>query len=342
MKINLLNFDRKKMRNFFISINEKYFHADQIFKWIYHYNYNNFDKMSNLSKKLRKKLKKIACIKSPIIINKKKSIDNSVKYIMKIDNKFIETVYIPEKNRNTICISSQIGCSLKCSFCSTGDIGFYRNLYVSEIIGQILNINKKLKKKKITNIVIMGMGEPLLNLKNIITSINIMKDNYGFNISKYRIRLSTVGITPGLKKLRKSIDVPLALSLHAPNNKLRSKIIPVNKKYNINEILNEIKKYLKISKTNKKKITIEYIMLKNINDSIKIANQLIKILNNIPSKINLIPFNYYNKSNYFSSNNKKILKFYNFLKKKNFIVTIRKNRGNDINAACGQLSLQDI
>ncbi|WP_343190478.1 23S rRNA (adenine(2503)-C(2))-methyltransferase RlmN [Buchnera aphidicola (Mollitrichosiphum nigrofasciatum)] len=337
MKINLLNFDRIKMRDFFISINEKYFHADQIMKWIYNHNCYDFNKMTNLSIRLRQKLIHRTTLRIPKIIKKLNSNDGTIKFLMQIDTNYIETIYIPEKKRNTICVSSQVGCVLKCDFCATGYMGFKRNLQVSEIIGQILNIKKKKSRKKL-NIVFMGMGEPLLNFNNVITAVKIMLDPLGMCISKYNITLSTVGIIPGLEKLKNTIDIRLAISLHAPNNKLRSKIVPINKKYNIESILSTAKNYLNTSKTNKGGVTIEYVMLKDINDNIKFAQELVELLKNIPSKINLIPWNYNQYSKYCVSTYEQMHKFANILLKKGYIVKIRKNRGADINAACGQLS----
>lgn len=341
MKINLLNLDRKNMEKYFAKINEKPFRASQIMKWIYHNYSNNFDEMTNISKNLKNKLKQTSVIHPPKILKKYYSIDGTIKWILEIDKQQIESIYIPSKKRATLCISSQIGCYLNCDFCLTGKQGFNRNLYVSEIIGQIWTIKKKIKSSKrklpkITNITIMGMGEPLLNLNNIITSINIMADKFGFSFSNKHITLSTAGIAPAIKKIS-STNISLAVSLHATNNIIRNKIMPINKKYNIKTLLKSIKYFLKKSK-NKNHITIEYIMLKNINDQKHHANKLIKILRGIKAKINLIPFNSFKESTYKSSSIEKINIFSNILKKSGIISTIRKSRGNDIYAACGQLS----
>ncbi|MCR3756370.1 MAG: 23S rRNA m(2)A2503 methyltransferase/tRNA m(2)A37 methyltransferase [Candidatus Westeberhardia cardiocondylae] len=346
-KINLLNLNKKNLKKFFLSIGETAFRANQVMKWIYHDYCNDFNKMTNISKKLKKKLNSLAEIYAPKIINTLYSSDGTIKWIMQTKSQKTETIYIPEKKRNTLCISSQIGCILKCTFCASGQQKFQRNLTISEIIGQIWRIKKIFHKKieknikhyrKITNIVIMGIGEPLLNIKNIIPAINIMLDDLGFGISKRKITISTSGIPSAIEKLSHKTDVVLALSLHAPTDKIRNKIMPINKKYNINSCLSSIYNYLKTSKANKGKITIEYVMLQNINDNIQHAHQLAKLLKKIPCKINLIPWNQIPGSYYQCSSNIQINNFFNILKKYNLIVTIRKTRGNDIHASCGQLT----
>ncbi|ABJ90648.1 bifunctional tRNA (adenosine(37)-C2)-methyltransferase TrmG/ribosomal RNA large subunit methyltransferase RlmN [Buchnera aphidicola] len=344
-KINLLNFNLKKMINFFIKIGEKKFRAIQITDWIYKKQNIKFDQMSNLNFFLKKKLNNIAVIKIPKCIKKIKSIDGTIKWKFLCNKEFIETIYIPEKKRATLCISSQVGCQLKCNFCATGQLGYKRNLLVSEIIGQIWYVINKIKKynskKKnfppIKNIVMMGMGEPLLNLKNIIIAIDIILGNYGFNFSKNKVTLSTSGIVPAINKIAGKIDISLAVSLHASNNTIRNKIMPINKIYNIQLLLESIKNYLKKSSANKGIVTIEYVMLSKINDFQHHAIELSNLLKNIPCKINLIPWNPIKNSSYICSSSKNIINFANFLRKKGFIVIIRKNRGSDIQAACGQL-----
>ncbi|XZR52888.1 MAG: 23S rRNA (adenine(2503)-C(2))-methyltransferase RlmN [Enterobacteriaceae bacterium] len=340
-KINLLGINYQKIFFLFIILGEKSFKAKQIIKYIYTFYNKNLNLVKNISKKTLKKISKILHIYNLNIIETKYSFDGTIKFIMKINKKKIETVYIPEKNRFTLCISSQIGCFVGCKFCFTGNQGFNGNLYTSEIISQIWNVIKFIKKKKlnyITNIVIMGMGEPLLNFKNIVSSLLIIRHKYCFNFSKRCITLSTVGIIPALNKLKNLIDIKLAISLHASNNKIRNTIIPINKKYNIENILISAKKYIKNSKANKNGVTIEYVMLNGINDKYKYAHQLAYILKNISCKINLIPWNKFFKSIYKCSSKKRINNFSKILLKYGFIVTIRKNRGVDINAACGQLS----
>ncbi|MCW5197236.1 23S rRNA (adenine(2503)-C(2))-methyltransferase RlmN [Buchnera aphidicola] len=341
-KINLLNFDRCKMKNFFCSIGEKTFSSDQVMMWIYHNFCHDFNKMTNISIKLRKKLQNMSIIKFPKFVKQYNSIDGTIKWLVNVDNQIIETVYIPEKKRGTLCISSQVGCILNCHFCATGQQKFIRNLLVSEIIGQVWMAKKKINEMKnypkITNIVMMGMGEPLLNLNNVVVALKIMSDNLGFNISKKKITISTSGIIPALQKLPNMIDVKLALSLHAPNDIVRNQIMPINKKYNIISLLKTVSKFLKKSKVNKKGITIEYVMLHQINDTLFHAQELIKILQHVPNKINLIPWNNFQNSKFLCSTSIQIEKFSNFLINKGFLTTIRKPRGQDIRAACGQLT----
>lgn len=344
-KINLLNFDLKEMSIFFLKLGEKKFRAQQIMNWIYKKYCNNFKEMNNLNFLLKKKLYEISYIKTPKLINFKYSLDGTIKWIFQVKKKFIETIYIPEKNRATLCISSQIGCILNCSFCATGKMEYQGNLEVSEIIGQIWYIIKNIKeknkkfniKKKITNIVLMGMGEPLLNIKNVFKSVNIMLGQYGFGFSKHKITLSTSGISPAINKMIGNIDISLAISLHASNNKIRNKLMPINKIYNIQEVLKSVKNYLKYSKANRGMVTIEYVMLHKINDRIKNAKELSVLLKEIPCKINLIPWNPIKNISYASSKSIVIKNFCKFLTNKGFITTIRKNRGLDIQAACGQL-----
>ncbi|QCI18826.1 23S rRNA (adenine(2503)-C(2))-methyltransferase RlmN [Buchnera aphidicola] len=337
-KINLLNLSPKKMQLFLTSMGAKNFTSEQIMKWIYNYHCYDFNKMLNISKIIRQKLNQNSYINISNFSEEKISSDGTIKWITSLKNQKVETVYIPEEKRSTLCISSQIGCSLKCDFCATGKQGFNRNLTVSEIVSQILQAKKKLKNKKITNIVFMGMGEPLLNLNNVVTVLEIILNKNGFGLSKRRITLSTAGIIPAIDKLSQKIDVNLAVSLHASNNSIRDLIMPINKKYNIESLLNSVSRYLKNSSANHNGVTIEYVMLKNINDSIENAYELADILKKIPSKINLIPWNSFKNSNFISSTTNRINTFANILRNKGFNTTIRKNRGKDINAACGQLT----
>ncbi|MCW5196696.1 23S rRNA (adenine(2503)-C(2))-methyltransferase RlmN [Buchnera aphidicola (Pemphigus obesinymphae)] len=342
-KINLLNLHYHKMCNFFLSIGEKKFCADQMMNWIYREYCDDFDKMTNISKVLRKKLKNICVIKAPRFVEENLSVDGTIKWKAAVNNNLIETVYIPEKNRSTLCVSTQIGCILGCKFCSTGQIKFRGNLKVSEIVGQIWNairrirFNQSKKKRPVTNIVFMGMGEPLLNLKNVVNSLKIILNNFGFNISKNKVTISTAGIVPALNKLSSMIDVNLAVSLHAPNDLIRNQIMSINKKYNIQNLLRAVNRYLSVSKANRGGVTIEYVMLDHVNDEIIHAEELALLLKETPSKINLIPWNVFPNSIYKSSHPKRIEKFASILTKKGFFTIIRKNRGTDINAACGQL-----
>ncbi|BAC24717.1 yfgB [Wigglesworthia glossinidia endosymbiont of Glossina brevipalpis] len=343
-KINILGKTREELYDFFIKIGEEKFRAEQIMKWIYKRYCDDVSLMTDFSKNLKNKLKNIIKIDHLDIESENISQDGTIKWVLKINDQNIETVYIPEINRATLCISSQIGCALNCKFCATSYQGFNRNLNSYEIISQIwyamkiINDRNNFKLKKITNIVMMGMGEPLLNLKNLVPAIKIILDNYGFGLSKRRITISTAGISPVIKKLGKLIDVKLAISLHAPNDIIRNKIMPINKKYNIKSILLSAKKYISTSKANKGKISIEYIMLNEINDKTEHAYQLINCLKNIPCKINLIPWNPFPYVKYKCSNFNKINNFYKILIKHGITTTIRKQRGIDIKAACGQLS----
>ncbi len=343
-KINLLDLNRNMMENFLLNLGEKKFITYQIMDWIYKKFCFDFLLMTNVSKKLKLKLLNLTVIKLPIIYKIKYSIDGVIKFILNVDNDFIETVYIPEMNRRTLCISTQVGCAINCSFCATGKMGFKRNLQVWEIIGQILVVSNFIKKRfffiksmYITNIVFMGMGEPLLNFDNLINSIKIILDKYGLFFSKRKVVISTSGIIPSIYKLINLIDVILTLSLHAPNNFLRNRIMPINIKYNLHDILKAMNSYVNYSKSNKGKLNIEYIMLNNINDSYDCANQLVNLLKNFYVKINLIPFNSIKNCVYIKSNDKQILNFHKFLKKNKIFSFIRKTRGFDIDASCGQL-----
>ncbi|VAX76525.1 23S rRNA (adenine(2503)-C(2))-methyltransferase RlmN [Buchnera aphidicola] len=344
-KVNLLDFNLTQMINFMLTLGEKKFRAIQVMNWIYKKYNTKFSKMSNLSNKLKKKLEKTANINLPECIKKQKSIDGTIKWNFLFGSDFIETIYIPEKKRATLCISSQVGCMLKCSFCATGSLGYKRNLLVSEIIGQIWFAINKIREyqfknpalPKIKNIVMMGMGEPLLNLKNVLIAVDIILNSHSFNFSKNKVTLSTSGIVPAINKIAGKIDISLAISLHAPNDIIRNMIMPINKIYNINSLLSSVKNYLLYSKANKSIVTIEYVMLLNINDQLKHAKELINLLKDISCKINLIPWNPIKNSFYKCSNYTRIIIFFNYLKSNGYTVTIRKNRGSDIDAACGQL-----
>ncbi|AFA41025.1 23S rRNA methyltransferase [Wigglesworthia glossinidia endosymbiont of Glossina morsitans morsitans (Yale colony)] len=342
-KINLFGMTKLQLQEFFLNLGEKKFRANQFMQAVYQNYCDNINNIFNFNKNLRNKLLIQSEIKIPKIISEYISQDGTIKWILQISNQNIEIVYIPEKNRATLCISCQIGCALNCTFCATAMQGFNRNLDSSEMIGQIWNAmkivhTKNYTLKKITNIVFMGMGEPLLNLKQLISTINIILDNHGFNLSKRRITISTAGISHIIQNLGKVLDVKLAISLHAPNDILRNQIMPINRKYNICSLLSAAKKYISVSKANQGKISIEYVMLNKVNDSDNHAYQLKNCLKNFPCKVNLIPWNCIPKSQYKPSNKNQIKKFSQILKKNGIITTIRKQRGDSINAACGQLS----
>ena len=343
-KVNLMNLDRQGLRDYFTSINEKPFRAEQLMKWIYQDGESDFDKMTNINKGLRAKLKNNCVIEAPVISQHQQATDGTIKFAMLLDGgQEVESVWIPETDRATLCVSSQVGCALECTFCSTGQQGFNRNLSVSEIIGQVwrvatfIGLSKDTSQRPITNVVMMGMGEPLLNLKNVVPAMRLMLDDFGFGLSKRRVTLSTSGVVPALDMLGDQIDVALAISLHAPDDKLRDEIVPVNKKYPIEVFLASVRRYLSKSKANQGKVTVEYVMLNHINDSTDQAHALAKVLEETPCKINLIPFNPYPGSPYTCSSNSRMDRFSKVLMDYGFTVVIRKTRGDDIDAACGQL-----
>ncbi|HHF3947321.1 TPA: bifunctional tRNA (adenosine(37)-C2)-methyltransferase TrmG/ribosomal RNA large subunit methyltransferase RlmN [Haemophilus influenzae] len=343
-KINLMDLTRQQMREFFKELGEKPFRADQLVKWIYHFGEDNFDNMTNINKKLREKLKAVAEIKAPEVAVEQRSADGTIKWAMQVGEQQVETVYIPEADRATLCVSSQVGCALACTFCSTAQQGFNRNLTVSEIIGQVWRASKIIGNfgvtgvRPITNVVMMGMGEPLLNVANVVPAMEIMLDDFAYGLSKRRVTLSTSGVVPALDNLSKMIDVALAISLHAPNDELRDEIVPINKKYNIKTLIDSVNRYLNVSNANHGKVTIEYVMLDHVNDGIEHAHQLAEVLKNTPCKINLIPWNPFPEAPYAKGSNTRIDRFQKTLMEYGFTVIIRKTRGDDIDAACGQLA----
>ncbi|EXU74861.1 bifunctional tRNA (adenosine(37)-C2)-methyltransferase TrmG/ribosomal RNA large subunit methyltransferase RlmN [Erwinia papayae] len=343
-KINLLDLNRQQMREFFVSLGEKPFRADQVMKWIYHYCCDDFDQMTDINKVFRGKLKALAEIRAPEVAEEQRSADGTIKWAITVGGQQVETVYIPEKDRATLCVSSQVGCALECKFCSTAQQGFNRNLRVSEIIGQvwraakIIGASKVTGQRPITNVVMMGMGEPLLNLNNVVPAMEIMLDDFGFGLSKRRVTLSTSGVVPALDKLGDMIDVALAISLHAPNDTIRDEIVPINKKYNIATFLGSVSRYISKSNANQGRVTIEYVMLDHVNDSTDNAHELAALLKDTPCKINLIPWNPFPGAPYGRSSNSRIDRFSKVLMDYGFTTIVRKTRGDDIDAACGQLA----
>ncbi|TYA47546.1 bifunctional tRNA (adenosine(37)-C2)-methyltransferase TrmG/ribosomal RNA large subunit methyltransferase RlmN [Aggregatibacter actinomycetemcomitans] len=343
-KVNLMNLTRAQMREFFAELGEKPFRADQLVKWIYHFGEDNFDNMTNLNKALREKVKTMAEIKAPEVAVEQRSADGTIKWAMQVGDQQVETVYIPEADRATLCVSSQVGCALACTFCSTAQQGFNRNLTVAEIIGQVWRASKIIGNfgvtgvRPITNVVMMGMGEPLLNVANVVPAMEIMLDDFAYGLSKRRVTLSTSGVVPALDNLSKMIDVALAISLHAPNDELRDEIVPLNKKYNIKTLIDSVNRYLSVSNANHGKVTIEYVMLDHINDHVEHAHQLAAVLKNTPCKINLIPWNPFPQAPYAKSSNTRIDRFQKTLMEYGLTVIVRKTRGDDIDAACGQLA----
>lgn len=342
-RTNLLGLDLQAMEAFFVEIGEKPFRARQLLQWIHQYRVTDFAQMSNLSKTLREKLSDIAEIRVPELMHEHISKDGTRKWVIRMDgNNAIETVFIPEGGRGTLCVSSQVGCALTCTFCSTGQQGFNRNLTAAEIIAQLWIANDALKKdpkgnRVVTNVVMMGMGEPLTNYANVISAMNLMRDDYGYGISWRRLTLSTSGVVPMIDKLKQDCPVSLAISLHAANDALRSQIIPLNDKYPIAELLAACKRYVSGAQQ-RRHITVEYVMLAGINDSPQDAKDLIRILKDIPNKINLIPFNPFPGTDYRCSSRNVIEKFKQQLIDAGLVATVRKTRGDDIVAACGQLA----
>ena len=343
-KINLLNFDHKGLREYFASIGEKPFRADQIMKWIYHFGYSDFDQMTNINRKLREKLQRNCEIKAPEISEKQVSEDGTIKYALVLEGgQEVETVWIPENDRATLCVSSQVGCALECTFCATAQQGFNRNLSMAEIIGQVWRVANDIGatritgKRPITNIVMMGMGEPLLNMKNLIPALDTMLNDLGYGLSKRRVTVSTSGVVPALDMLKAKIDCALAISVHAPDNALRDELVPINKKYPLEEFITAAGRYIEGSKANKQ-ATIEYVMLDRVNDSTDQAHALAHVLKDLPSKINLIPFNPYPGSPYKRPSNSRIDRFDKVLQSYGLTVITRRPRGEDIDAACGQLA----
>jgi 23S rRNA (adenine2503-C2)-methyltransferase len=343
-KVNLLNFNRSAMREYFNDIGEKPFRADQVMKWIYHQGVADFELMTNINKVLRAKLLANCEIKAPEIAYQQNASDGTIKFALRLEGgQEVETVWIPDGDRATLCVSSQVGCALECTFCSTAQQGFNRNLSVSEIIGQVwrvattIGLSNDTARRPITNVVMMGMGEPLLNLKNVVPAMDLMMDDLAFSLSKRRVTLSTSGVVPALDMLGDQIDVALAISIHAPDDELRNVLVPVNKKYPLETFLAAVRRYLAKSNANQGKVTVEYVMLNGINDSTDQAHELAKVLAETPSKINLIPFNPYPGSPYTCSSNSRIDRFAKVLMSYGFVVVVRRTRGDDIDAACGQL-----
>jgi len=342
-KINLLNFNRVCMRDYFLNLNEKSFRADQILQWIHQYGISDFMLMSNISRELKIYLTEHTCIEPPEITKTQISLDGTIKWLVKLhDNSSVEMVFIPDKGRGTLCISSQVGCPIQCQFCATGKGGFKRNLTVAEIIGQVwlaaraLSDQNKRHDKKITNIVLMGMGEPLLNFDNVVAAVDIMMDDLAYGLSKYRVTLSTSGVVPNIYKLAEVSDVSLAVSLHAPNDKLRDQLVPINKKYPLKELMAACQNYF--AHKPRRQVSFEYIMINGVNDSLEHAKELIKLLANIRCKVNLIPANKTEFCNFNSSSPEQIELFQKILVKSGINTVVRKTRGADIAAACGQLA----
>jgi 23S rRNA (adenine2503-C2)-methyltransferase len=352
-KPNLLGLSPVEMVAFFESIGEKKFRATQLLKWMHQDGVDSFDEMSNISKPLREKLKQVAVIEAPAILEQLDSKDGTRKFLFEIgglgsyakgNSNAVETVFIPEGDRGTLCVSSQVGCSLDCSFCATGKQGFNRDLTSAEIIGQVWAAAKSFgqfepgSRRTISNIVMMGMGEPLMNFDNVVASMTLMMDDNAYGLSKRRVTLSTSGVVPALDRLGAVTDVSLAVSLHAPTDELRNILVPINKKYPIAMLLASAQRYIEGLPDNRRKISIEYTLIDQVNDRPQHAHELAELLKDIPVKINLIPFNPFDLVDYKRVSNNALRRFQDILTAAGYIVTVRTTRGDDIDAACGQLA----
>ncbi len=340
-RTNLFDLDRTAMEAFFVAIGEKPFRAKQVLQWIHQRGVTDFDAMTDLAKSLRARLKELATVDLPEVAIDQRSRDGTRKWLLQMDGveNAVECVLIPEDKRMTLCISSQVGCTLNCSFCSTAKQGFNRNLSTAEIIGQLYLAHHALladgRDGGITNVVMMGMGEPLLNYEAVMRALNIMCDDFAYGLSKRRVTISTAGVVPAIRRLHEDTDVSLAVSLHAPTDELRNELVPLNRKYPIAELLDACRDY--VQEHNRRRITFEYVMLKGVNDSLDHARQLVKLLRGIPSKLNLIPFNPYPHALYECSDPATIDRFRDHVVSKGIVTVTRKTRGDDIDAACGQL-----
>jgi 23S rRNA (adenine2503-C2)-methyltransferase len=358
---NLLDFTLPRLTAHFATLGEKPFRARQVFRWLHQRGADNFDAMTDLAKGLRVTLAANMAIVAPVVMSEHVSSDGTVKWLLDVGTgNGIEVVYIPEEDRGTLCVSSQVGCALDCKFCSTGRQGFNRNLTVAEIIGQLWFANRRiaelaaegkvaarryedaeiLSPRPVTNVVMMGMGEPLNNLDNVADAMEIMLDDHGYGLSRRRVTLSTSGVVPMIAKLKKRLPVALAVSLHAPNDALRTKLMPVNASYPLDQLIAACNDYLEVAPRDF--ITFEYVMLDGVNDSPDNAREVIEIMKRVPSKLNMIPFNPFADSGFARSREDRLHRFRELVVAAGFVVTVRKTRGDDIDAACGQLAGQVV
>jgi 23S rRNA (adenine2503-C2)-methyltransferase len=344
-RVNLLGLPRTELEAFVASrLGARPFRARQLMKWIYRRGAADFSSMSDLAQDFRAQLAEVAKISVPEIVTEQRSSDGTRKWMLRMDEvQGIETVYIPEPDRGTLCISSQVGCAMDCSFCATAQQGFNRNLSVAEIVGQVWLARRELgagglgdPNARITNVVLMGMGEPLANYRNVVPAMRVFTDDLGYDLSRRRVTLSTSGLVPQIYKLAEECNVALAVSLHAPNDALRNELVPINRKHPIDELLAACWHY--IDKQNGRSVTFEYVMLDGINDKPEHARQLARLLRGRPAKLNLIPFNVFPGTAYRRSPAAAILRFRDILNDNGVIATIRRTRGDDIDAACGQLA----
>ena len=344
VRANLLGMNRAQLEAFFLDLGEKKFRAQQVLKWIHHAGETDIGQMSNLGKALREKLQAVAEVRPPQIVSQQDSADGTRKWAVRVEGGgLVETVLIPTASRATLCVSSQVGCSLDCSFCSTGKQGFQRDLSSAEIIGQVWLAIKSYdafqsgKGRIVTNVVLMGMGEPLLNFDNVVTAMDLMLEDLAYGLSKRRVTLSTSGVVPALDKLAGVSEVSLAVSLHAPNDALRDQLVPINRKYPIAMLLRSCRDYMAAQSDRNRVVTIEYTLIAGVNDHVDHARELAQLLRDLPCKINLIPFNPFDQSDYRRPSGNAVSRFWQVLVDAGYIVTVRTTRGDDIDAACGQL-----
>ncbi len=348
--VNLLDFDAEGLAAWFAQRGEKPFRARQVLRWMHRFGEDGFERMSDVAKSLRTKLAAEAEIRGPVPVADSIAADGTRKWLLDVgSDNAVETVFIPETSRGTLCISSQVGCALDCSFCSTGKQGFNRNLTTAEIIGQLWHANRALGavrtaggpgdgERVISNVVLMGMGEPLANFDNVVAALRLMLDDNAYGLSRRRVTVSTSGIVPAMDRLRDAVPVALAVSLHAPNDALRDQLVPINRKYPLAELMAACRRYLE--KSPRDFITFEYVMLDGINDSDADARALLALVRDVPCKFNLIPFNPFPNSGYGRSSPERVRRFQQLLMAGEIVTTVRKTRGDDIDAACGQLAGQ--
>jgi 23S rRNA (adenine2503-C2)-methyltransferase len=322
---------------FFENIGEKPYRARQVMRWLYQRHVADFAQMTDLSAALRRQLVEITALELPRILKHEQAADGTRKWLLDVGaNQAVETVFIPEPDRGTLCISSQAGCALDCAFCATGHQGFNRNLTAAEIVGQVLLASRELGEKKITNVVFMGMGEPLANYRNVLPVVRLLVDDHAYGLSRRRVTISTAGVVPHIIRLAADCNVALAVSLHAPTDELRNRLVPINKVHPIAELLDACWKYAEGQAS--RSITFEYVLLDGVNDSVAQARQLAALLRGRPAKVNLIPFNAFPESQFRCSPQPAIDAFWQTLRNAGLIATIRRPRGDDIAAACGQLA----
>ena len=342
--MNLLGLTLTQMEAFFENLGEKKFRAQQVLKWMHHQGETHIAAMTNLGKALREKLQQVAEVRPPEIVSQHDSTDGTRKWAIRVEGGgLVESVLIPDGKRATLCVSSQVGCSLDCSFCSTGKQGFQRDLTAAEIIGQVWLAIKSYDAfqsgngRIVTNVVMMGMGEPLLNFDNVVSAMDLMMEDLAYGISKRRVTLSTSGVVPALDKLAEVSEASLAISLHAANDTLRSELVPINRKYPIAMLLASASRYIDAQKDKKRVVTVEYTLIAGVNDQPDQARELAQLLRDFPCKINLIPFNPFDQSDYRRPSGNAVSRFWQVLVDAGYIVTVRTTRGDDIDAACGQL-----